>query len=213
MRRAITALAVLLAQATLACSTTSDTADGGEDASIGPGQPVGAPCNASLSNPCAASTTSECGVSSCVGGVCVSYVLEGGACGDAALPPVNALCTTNADCDGGLCGYLATGGCSVTGVCFAVTASSGTLPPAACGCNGLPDPYVTQDFTGTPAASPGPCVDGGPDASDAGGDASDAGTGGDASDAGTGADASDAGTDTGADAAADAADASDAAPE
>jgi hypothetical protein len=132
--------------------------------------------------------------------VCTQFIADsGGACavGDAALPPITTLCVTNTDCDGGLCGYLAAGGCSITGVCFPASASNGTLPPAACGCNGLPDPYITNDFTGTPAAYPGPCVDGGPDAGSEGGVDSGA----------------DAGADAGLDASVDAADASDGAPE
>jgi hypothetical protein len=114
----------------------------------------------------------------------VQYIEDaGGSCsvGDgASLPAVGALCATNADCDGGLCGFLAVGGCGVTGVCFPVTSSNGTLPPPACGCNGLPDPYVTADYVGAPAASAGP--DTGADSSaDAGADSS-ADTGSDASD-------------------------------
>jgi hypothetical protein len=167
------AIAAVLALA--ACSGGNSSSS--EDASLGPGQPLGAACNASLTNPCVA-PLSGCTVNQCASGVCVEYIVDaGGSCAvaDGALPPINGLCVTNSDCDGGLCGYLAAGGCSITGVCFPASASNGVLPPPACGCNGLPDPYVTSDFTGTPAASPAPCADGGPDASvDSGVDAAGA---------------------------------------
>jgi hypothetical protein len=185
--------AFLAALGLAACSTSNTSSTSQEDASIGPDQPLGAACNASLSNACVAAASS-CSINQCTSGVCLQFIVDaGGVCAvaDAALPFVNSLCVTNSDCDGGLCGYLAVGGCSVTGVCFPPNASSGTLPSPACGCNGLPDPYVATGFTGAPAASPGACVDGGADGGieagadggvDAGIDASDAGDASDASD-------------------------------
>jgi hypothetical protein len=141
-------------------------------------------CNSALANPCAAATSS-CAAVLCTDGVCTQFVVDGGpACsiadtGTFVIPPVNPICSSSADCDGGaLCGFLASAGCTVTGVCIAP--GSGTLPAPACGCNGQPDPYLTNDFTVAPASSPGACVDAGPDAgSDAGEDAGSGG-GGDA---------------------------------
>ena len=179
MRRASGILSILAAFALAACSTSDDTSASSEDASIGALQPLGSPCDASLPNPCAPAPTA-CSINLCSSGLCAQFIIDaGGACAiDAALPPVTALCVTNSDCDGGLCGYYASGGCSTTGVCFPATAPSGTFPAPACGCNGQPDPYITNDFTGAPAASPLPCVDAGIDAaSDSGGADASAGDG------------------------------------
>ena len=46
-----------------------------EDASIGPGQPLGAPCNPSLPNPCAPAATA-CSVNVCVAGVCTQFIAD-----------------------------------------------------------------------------------------------------------------------------------------
>jgi hypothetical protein len=139
--------------------------------------------------------------------VCTSIVLEdaGPACapgGDASLPPTGAPCATSSDCDGGeLCGFYPAAGCLATGVCLIPAATSSGLPSPACGCSGLPDPYVANGFTGAPASGTGPCVDGGPEggATDGGADATAA---------------PDATIDAGVDASVDAgADANDGAPE
>jgi hypothetical protein len=170
-------LGILAAFALAGCSTSDDSSVTTADASLGALQPLGAPCNSSLPNPCAPAP-SDCSINICSSGLCAQFIVDGGAACtafDSAPPPINAICVTSADCDGGLCGYYALGGCTATGVCFPATAPSGTLPPPACGCNGEPDPYITTDFTGAPAASPSPCVDAGPEAgTDAAGlDASD----------------------------------------
>ncbi len=164
--RALASLGLLAACALpAACSTSS--ASSSPDASIGASQPVGAPCDESLPNACAPlDDAGACFVDTCLAGVCrVTPVsaASGASCGDAgsSLPPTNALCATDADCDGGACAYYAAGGCATAGVCVAPL--SGSLPAPACGCDGLPDPYVGDGFTARPASSPGACTDGGED--------------------------------------------------
>jgi hypothetical protein len=173
-----------------ACSNNGSAGD----ASYGPNQPLGAPCDSTLTSPCAAAATS-CSVNSCTDGVCSQFLVDASAAcapGDAAfpVPPINSLCTKSSDCDAGeQCGYLAGGGCGVTGVCVAPATIS---VPAACGCTGLPDPYIAPGFTSAPAASPGACDDSGADAGeDAGSDASEAADANDAASARDAADASD----------------------
>jgi hypothetical protein len=64
-------------------------------------------------------------------------------------------CTTNADCGGGLCGFLQSAGCSAVGACFAMPgaicnaivlgcACDGTSVNVAC--NGLPGGYTPKPF-------------------------------------------------------------------
>jgi len=172
MRSVAVVLGVLASGALAAFVSLSACSGGGNaasaDASVGPGQALGAACNSSLADPCAPSQSS-CAAVLCTDGVCTQFVIDGGpSCsiadtGAVIIPPVSALCTSSADCDGGaLCGFLASGVCTVTGVC--VAPASGTLPTPACGCNGQPDPYIASDFTAAPASSPGACVDAGPDA-------------------------------------------------
>lgn len=98
------------------------------------------------------------------------------------LPPTGSLCTQNADCDGGVCGYYAAAGCGAPGVCVA-PADAGPVTPA-CGCDGQPDPYLANGFTAAPASSAGACIHAGDaSADDAGGE--DATAGNDAGDAGS----------------------------
>ena len=176
--------------ASVACSNDSASTTGTVDASFGPLQPIGAGCNASLTNPCVPAA-SACSVVACLASVCtVTPVADAPACADVSLPMTNTLCDSGADCESGVCGYLVSEGCSVPGVCVAPVDASAMLPPA-CGCDGLPDPYVASGFAAAPALSPVACVDGGGaeggvDAGDAGSDASreagddDAGSGEDA---------------------------------
>jgi hypothetical protein len=182
---AVSGACVLFAFA--ACS--SDDSGASPDASIGPAQPLGAPCDPTLTAPCSPSP-SPCAVSVCTDGVCTELLVDASAVclgeGGVPLPPVNGLCATSSDCEAGtLCGFLAVGGCSITGVCV-LPLANGSLPPPACGCSGQSDPYITNDFTAAPASSPGACVDGGPDAG--GGDGGDAASPADGS---SSADASD----------------------
>jgi hypothetical protein len=195
-----------------ACSNSDSAAssDGGSDATIGPSQAVGAPCNEAIASPCVASTDG-CSAVACLGGVCtVTPLGENADCADVALPMTNTLCDSGAACASGVCGFLVGEGCSVQGVCVTPVDASAALPPA-CGCDGLPDPYVAVGFTASPAASPVACDDSG--ATDAGedgagdGSMSDGSIGNDAQGADAGVDASDGAS------ARDAATASDASPE
>jgi hypothetical protein len=201
------ALALPGASAILAaCSSSEPPA-----APIGPLAALGAPCDGTLTNPCAPAATG-CSANVCTSGVCTQILVSGDpSCGDAgSLPPTNSLCASNADCEAGVCGFLAGAGCSVTGVCVAPELDA-SLPSAACGCNGSPDPYVASGFVAAPASSPGACVDGGgvDAAADGADDASDAATG----DAATAGDASDSGDAQALDAAVDAGSVSDGASE
>jgi len=170
MRSAAAILAVFAAAGACALfafsACSSDDSGASPDASVGSGQPLGAACDSTLASPCVA-PVSSCTANVCTDGVCTEFVVDASAScsiGDAGffIPPVNSLCTTSSDCDGGaLCGFLAVAGCTVTGVCVAPLAN-GSLPPPACGCNGQPDPYIATDFTGAPASSPVACEDAGP---------------------------------------------------
>jgi hypothetical protein len=210
--------ALLAALALPACSSSTPSSSAGNDASFAPNQEAGAACDPSVANACAAST-SPCFVNVCTSGTCEPLLVEDAGAGcavqqDASLPGTGAVCATSSDCDGGqVCGFYASAGCVATGVCVTAATTASGLPPAACGCNGLADPYVATDFTGAPAVSATPCANGGldagaPDASeDQAAPGTDAGTdatlGADAdaglpSDASPGADADAAGSSDGA---------------
>jgi hypothetical protein len=192
MRLEVVKLAAALALAALAGCSSNDSAagpDAATDATIGPLQAVGAACSDSVASPCVASADG-CSAIACLGGVCTLTPLgENSSCADVALPITNTLCDSGAACVTGVCGFLVGEGCSVLGVCVTPVDASAALPPA-CGCDGLPDPYVAVGFTASPASSPVACVDGG-GVDDAGDGGADDASAGDASDAGT-ADASDA---------------------
>jgi hypothetical protein len=163
-----------------ACSTAPTPASNGLDAAAP--QAVGATCNPSSAAPCLPSGDRCVGVS-CdpVLHVCTQFDTDAGPPCGADIAP----CTTSADCDLGLtCGFLASGGCSAKGQCInppiaceTDAASCGSEAPA-CGCNGLPDPFVIPGYATAPVASTTACPDGGtvfdsgsPDRSDASGTA------------------------------------------
>jgi hypothetical protein len=182
-------LACLAAYAACSSNSPSSSTPPAADGSFGPLQPVGAGCNETLANPCLAASTG-CSVVACLAGVCtLTPLAEDPSCADVALPMTNTICDSGAACASGVCGFLVAEGCSVVGVCVEPVDASAALPPA-CGCSGLPVPYVAVGFTAAPASSPGACVDGG--SAEAGDDAGDGGAGdGEGEDAGS--DASDAG--------------------
>jgi hypothetical protein len=144
----------------VACSSNGNAA--ASDASVGALQPLGSPCDSTLANPCALAPTA-CSVNVCTAGTCQQILVSDPSCGDTgALPPPNALCATSADCEAGVCGFLSGAGCNVTGVCV-VPVADASLPSPACGCDGLPDPYIASGFASAPASSASACVDGGLD--------------------------------------------------
>ncbi len=156
---ALVVLAVPVALAGLPSFTACSSVEGAAaDASLGALQPPGAACDPALPNACAPGT-STCTANLCISGLCTTVPSNDPTCGDAnGIPPTNTLCASSADCDGGVCGFLAGAGCGVTGVCVTPLVSA---LPAACGCDGLPDPYVGDGFTARPASSPAACSDGG----------------------------------------------------
>jgi hypothetical protein len=190
-----------------ACSSTpaasSDT-DAGGDSAIGPGQLVGSPCDPTLSNPClqAPCSSVECNP---LTGTCESTPLTGPCqvsedasfdfeAGSDSGTPVSSGCSSDFQCptippglDGGtpivmVCAFSVIDGCGATGICV-IPEPPQTTDGAfeiACGCNGQPVTYVTDDQTAAPVSSGVPCaavggtdagLDAGPDAGDAGSDA------------------------------------------
>jgi hypothetical protein len=160
----------------VACSSSS--AIPSQDAGI-----AGEPCDPSAADPCYPTGDPCLGVT-CdpTQHICLQYDLEdaGPLCTHNDVP-----CATSADCATGLsCGFPAGGGCGAQGQCinpaFACdpgedAAACGTETPA-CGCDGLPDPFVVPGYASSPVGSLTPCPDGGPVLSADGGPLIEAGS-------------------------------------
>jgi hypothetical protein len=143
-----------------ACGTSTAPPDAGGVTPSGP-QPIGAPCDPSIPMPCVPTGDPCLGVLCGATRVCTQFVTDAGPpCSSGASP-----CTTSADCDQGLsCGFPVGAGCAAQGQCIDAPllcendAAACVTPGPACGCDGLPDPYVAPGYATSPASSPGACA-------------------------------------------------------